>query len=201
MFDVGFWEISLIGVIALLVIGPERLPGAARTVGLYVGRIRRYVSHVQADIQRELRADELRKMIEDPDASGGAGLREVVEETREAIGAVKESFEEAERGVQSHTMNWVAPDPSASETDTGDGALGSADPPDRVPEQTAERVVPEAGGEGVGESGVHCAQRAESEAPVEAVVVQPESESLAPEEAPDGERSPSEKVSSRPEVL
>ena len=52
MFDIGFWEMTLIGVIALMVIGPERLPGLVRTVGLWVGRIRRYVAQVRDDIAR-----------------------------------------------------------------------------------------------------------------------------------------------------
>ena len=116
MFEVGFWEITLIGVIALLVIGPERLPGAARTVGLYVGRIRRYVTHVQADIQRELRADELRKMVEDPDGAAG-GLREVVEETKEALGAVRNTLEEAEKDIQPPSMNWVAGSDASSKSE------------------------------------------------------------------------------------
>ena len=59
MFDVGFWELAIIAVIALLVIGPERLPKAARTAGLWVGRARRMVTDVKADIDREIRESEL----------------------------------------------------------------------------------------------------------------------------------------------
>jgi sec-independent protein translocase protein TatB len=62
MFDIGFTELMVIGVIALIVIGPERLPRVARTVGHLAGRLQRYVSDVKADINREIELDELRKM-------------------------------------------------------------------------------------------------------------------------------------------
>ena len=63
MFDIGFWELTVVGVVALLVIGPERLPRVARTAGMWVGRGRRFVSSVKADIDRELAAEELKKTL------------------------------------------------------------------------------------------------------------------------------------------
>ena len=62
MFDIGFSELLVIGVVALIVIGPEKLPRMARTVGVLAGRLQRYVSDVKADINREIELDELRKM-------------------------------------------------------------------------------------------------------------------------------------------
>ena len=62
MFDIGFSEFLLIGVVALIVIGPERLPKVARTVGHLFGRMQRYVNDVKADISREMELDELRKL-------------------------------------------------------------------------------------------------------------------------------------------
>ena len=62
MFDIGFSELLVIGVVALIVIGPEKLPRVARTVGHLAGRLQRYVSDVKADINREIELDELRKM-------------------------------------------------------------------------------------------------------------------------------------------
>ncbi len=62
MFGIGFIELLLIGVVALIVIGPERLPKVARTVGAWVGRLNRYTTQVKADIDRELRLDELRNV-------------------------------------------------------------------------------------------------------------------------------------------
>jgi len=62
MFDIGFSEILVIAVVALVVIGPERLPKTARTLGLLFGRLQRYVNEVKADISREMELDELRKL-------------------------------------------------------------------------------------------------------------------------------------------
>ena len=62
MFDIGFSELLVIGVVALIVIGPERLPRVARTVGHLMGRMQRYVADVKADIDREVELEELRKM-------------------------------------------------------------------------------------------------------------------------------------------
>src|SRR5918995_2120510 len=62
MFDIGFSELLVIGVVALIVIGPEKLPRMARTVGHLAGRLQRYVADVKADINREIELDELRKM-------------------------------------------------------------------------------------------------------------------------------------------
>ncbi len=61
MFDIGFTELVIIAVVALIVVGPERLPSAIRTVGLWVGRIRRTLGNVQKEISEELRVDEMRQ--------------------------------------------------------------------------------------------------------------------------------------------
>ncbi len=62
MFDIAFSEIVVIAVVALVVIGPERLPKVARTLGHMFGRLQRYVNEVKADINREMELDELRKL-------------------------------------------------------------------------------------------------------------------------------------------
>ena len=62
MFDIGFSELLVIGVVALVVIGPEKLPRLARTLGHLAGRLQRYVSDVKADINREIELEDLRKM-------------------------------------------------------------------------------------------------------------------------------------------
>src|SRR5512143_1604368 len=61
MFDIGFSELLVIGVVALIVIGPERLPKVARTAGHLYGRLQRYVSTVKSDISREIQLDEIRR--------------------------------------------------------------------------------------------------------------------------------------------
>jgi sec-independent protein translocase protein TatB len=62
MFDIAFSEIVIIALVALIVVGPERLPKVARTLGHLFGRLQRYVSQVKTDISREMELDELRKL-------------------------------------------------------------------------------------------------------------------------------------------
>ena len=62
MFDIGFWELSLIGLIALLVIGPKRLPEAARTAGQWVGRLRIFISNVKQDLDQQLQSEEMEEL-------------------------------------------------------------------------------------------------------------------------------------------
>ncbi len=64
MFDVGFWELVFIAIITLLVVGPERMPKIARTAGLWLGKMRGFVSSVKQDIDRELAAEELKAVLE-----------------------------------------------------------------------------------------------------------------------------------------
>ena len=85
MFDMGLTELMLIGVVALVVIGPERLPGVARTAGKYVGRLKRFMTTVKADVEQELRADELRQILSDQQSE---------------LDSLKDSITEAGRGVE-----------------------------------------------------------------------------------------------------
>ena len=62
MFDFGFSELIVIGIVLLVVVGPERLPKVARTAGHLLGRVQRYVSDVKSDIQREMQLEELKKL-------------------------------------------------------------------------------------------------------------------------------------------
>lgn len=63
MFDMGFLELLIIGVVGLLVLGPERLPKAARTLGLWLGKIKRSVSSMQREVSAQLEAEELRQKL------------------------------------------------------------------------------------------------------------------------------------------
>ena len=82
MFDIGMGEVGLIAVVALLVLGPERLPGAARTAGALLRRARQSWNNVQQEIERELAAEELKRNLRetaeqmDPSADIGAVVRE-----------------------------------------------------------------------------------------------------------------------------
>jgi sec-independent protein translocase protein TatB len=63
MFDFGFWELVLVMMVALLVVGPERLPGLAKQVGLWIGKAKRFVNSVRSDLEREIRAEELKQIL------------------------------------------------------------------------------------------------------------------------------------------
>ena len=60
MFDFGFWEIAIIGIITLFVVGPEKMPTIARKAGLYFGKLNRFFNKVKSDINEELRMDEIK---------------------------------------------------------------------------------------------------------------------------------------------
>ena len=92
MFDVGFQELVLIGVIALIVVGPERLPKMARTLGLWSGKIRYYVNQVKNDIDREVRAQELKELLDKP-AAGIEDLSSIAEETKGVLDEAKAAIE------------------------------------------------------------------------------------------------------------
>ena len=81
MFDVGFSEMLVIGIVALVVIGPEKLPRVARTIGALLGRMQRYVNDVKADINREMELDELKKLqttVQDAATSIQTSMNETV---------------------------------------------------------------------------------------------------------------------------
>jgi sec-independent protein translocase protein TatB len=113
MFDIGFWEITVVLVVALIVVGPERLPGLVRTVGYWVGKARRFVATVKADIERELNTEELRSLL-DKQSREMADLREMLDETKAAVDARHLAQRPAEK--------------DRSRTDQGDG-LPPHDPP------------------------------------------------------------------------
>lgn len=88
MFDIGFWELCLIGVIALLVFGPEKLPSAARTAGFWVGRARRMITSVKQDIDRELYLQEMRDAIQQSDQN----VHQLMEETKTGLNDLNKSI-------------------------------------------------------------------------------------------------------------
>lgn len=97
MFDIGFFEICLIGIIALLVIGPEKLPRAARTAGLWIGKARGVVRTVKYDIDEQIRAEELKESL----AKVQANIKNDVSESFESV---EESFKDLQTDIQ-ETVN------------------------------------------------------------------------------------------------
>ncbi len=93
MFDVGLLELMLVGIVALLVVGPERLPKLARTAGMWLGRGRRFISSVKDDIDREIKADELRAILEKQKQNNP--LHEIVEDTKKDFEQIRERTQAA----------------------------------------------------------------------------------------------------------
>lgn len=97
MFDIGFSELMVIGIVALLVIGPERLPKVARTLGHLLGRAQRYVNDVKSDINREIQLDELKKL-----------QTQVTESARALEDSVRKEYDSARSAVESPVNAAVA---------------------------------------------------------------------------------------------
>jgi sec-independent protein translocase protein TatB len=121
MFDIGFSELMVIGVIALVVIGPERLPKVARTAGHLFGRLQRYVTQVKSDISREMELAELGKMKNEFESAARTFQSEVESkateterELREATGSIERTLAEPDPPAAADAESASPPtDPSA----------------------------------------------------------------------------------------
>lgn len=82
MFDLGFWELLFVGVIALVVLGPERLPVAARTVGRWVGQARAYARSLSNELDREVHIKEVREQVRSAESEIRSGFRSASQEVR-----------------------------------------------------------------------------------------------------------------------
>ncbi len=103
MFDVSFTELMLIGVIALIVIGPERLPKVARTIGHLVGRAQRYVGDVKSDIQREMDLNELSNLkgqMEDAAKSVKSSMEDATSSLKAPLDEAQKALKEASASVE-----------------------------------------------------------------------------------------------------
>ena len=100
MFDIAFSEIVVIAVVALIVIGPERLPKVARTLGHMFGRLQRYVNEVKADINREMELDELRKLKSEVQSAASefeSSVNKAAQEVDSGVRSVETELNEAGR--------------------------------------------------------------------------------------------------------
>jgi sec-independent protein translocase protein TatB len=91
MFDVGFWEILLILILALVVIGPERLPSAARKAGYFVGKARRYIEGVRSEVESELDVNEFKRMLHNQEVQ----INELQEQIKSGVNDVKSDVSDA----------------------------------------------------------------------------------------------------------
>jgi sec-independent protein translocase protein TatB len=144
MFDMGFTEVVLIGVVALVVIGPERLPGVAITVGKYVGRLKRFMTNVRTDVESEFKTDEIRKLLA-AQQEELSSLKDVVSEAKKGLdmSGVAKSIDdsmssvlgksEIEKPVEQESM--IEQSPAESEVSPEENTVTESMPSEVVPEK------------------------------------------------------------------
>jgi len=128
MFDIGFSELVVIAIIALIVIGPERLPKVARTLGHLLGRMQRYVNDVKADISREMEFDELRKLqntVQDAAHALEKSVTKEISETEAELKSIADASEERIPGAQVEARPQASVDPAQA---SGPEAAGQPAP-------------------------------------------------------------------------
>jgi len=131
MFDIGFTELLVIAVVALLVLGPERLPKAARFAGLWVRRGRAQWASVRTELERELAADELKRSLRETEAA----MRDIDASVREADAQARREFDamrSATRAAAAGAVDVVESPPAVTPTDHRD-TPGYQPEPDDMP--------------------------------------------------------------------
>lgn len=120
MFDIGFSELLIIAVVALLVIGPERLPKAARTLGHLFGRMQRYVNDVKADISREMELEELKKLQASMQDAARSLESSVSRELSDTESEFKKMTDEASSSLaESHPSEPATPSGASNQLELG----------------------------------------------------------------------------------
>lgn len=112
MIDLGLSKLALIGVVALIVVGPERLPKVARMAGSLFGRAQRYINEVKSEVSREIELDELRKMQKEMQEAASDVEQAVAQNVTEIESGLSSAFEDAEGG--SFLLDPSAPDSNAA---------------------------------------------------------------------------------------
>ncbi|MBH04442.1 MAG: twin-arginine translocase subunit TatB [Xanthomonadales bacterium] len=113
MFDIGFWELTVLAVIGLIVLGPERLPVVARTMGRWVGQAKHYMGALTSELEREVKADDIRREVRQ--------AREQIEsETRQARDDTDREVDSVMRPLKSELERDALDDPPASTTTSTD---------------------------------------------------------------------------------
>jgi sec-independent protein translocase protein TatB len=137
MFDIAFSEILVIAVVALIVIGPEKLPKTARTMGHLYGRLRRYVSDVKADISREMDLEELRKLQQQ--------VHTAAQDIETSMASAMSNIESSARTVESELNSAAAlADAPAAPVELPSFGEPPATPagPDAAPEPARQATLP-----------------------------------------------------------
>lgn len=101
MFDVGFWELCLVGLISLLVIGPERLPKVARLAGYWLGKTRSLVASVKQEIREELREEEIRQLLKEQ--SGMDDVKKLLDDAGKAADSIRSASQQIQEEIKVKT--------------------------------------------------------------------------------------------------
>ena len=121
MLDVGFWELLLVSIIALIFIGPEKLPGTIRTIALMVGRFRRSLANLRMEFENEIGADEIRQQLHN---------EAIMESLKETKSEIDNAIAETERTIRDVTHPLAAAAPvSADMTPEAADTPGADDSP------------------------------------------------------------------------
>ena len=122
MFGISFSELLLVGLVALLVLGPERLPGAARTAGLWIGRLKRSFNAIKQEVEREIGADEIRRQLHNEH------ILSLEQEARKILSPVHEPAKPAEPAVENSIAPAVEAAPVAPTAPTEPAPTPAASP-------------------------------------------------------------------------
>lgn len=131
MFDIGFSELLVIGIVALVVIGPERLPKVARTVGHLLGRMQRYVNDVKSDINREMQLEELKRLqaqVVESARTLESSVRQELDAARSTFAGIGQDAQHALDALQDAPEAPAAPAPAATAEAESPAALPPAAP-------------------------------------------------------------------------
>ncbi|AZE52568.1 Twin-arginine translocation protein TatB [Pseudomonas synxantha] len=123
MFGISFSELLLVGLVALLVLGPERLPGAARTAGLWIGRLKRSFNAIKQEVEREIGADEIRRQLHNEH------ILSLEQEARKILSPVQEPA----KPVTPPVADSIAPAPAAEPAPTEPAPTPVASPASHDP--------------------------------------------------------------------
>ena len=130
MFDIGFAELLLIGVVGLLVVGPEQLPGAVRTVLAWVNRFRRSFDQIRTEVRRELHNDEIMQKLKADSRQLEQQVRDTTQSVEQEIQALSNEASDSLQGA-SNTSNSVPSPLSASSSATSPTANSAAEADER----------------------------------------------------------------------
>ena len=128
MFDFGFSELVVIGVVMLIVVGPERLPRVARTAGHLLGRLQRYVSDVKSDIEREMQLEELKKLqqqVKQQALEVETSIRSQAASLETELGRAREELDSALPGSAASAQ--ALPQPAVTEDIAGQPVAGAVE--------------------------------------------------------------------------